>query len=158
LGFNSFAAGYKFKDKNEEIYFFKELKPSICKHLVYYRKIYNVEINRPLSGDEEQTVYLKNELENIQKYMVKRLDFYRYYRQGASHLDKFYFTRNQNNPELQYLESFHCERDTGFSTNADFIVTMILANDMLQEYLTEEIRKIWDKHGPYTDKGPVMLN
>ncbi len=133
-----FIYSYEFKNEKEEIEFFKVVKPNFCKHLLYHRKVYNIEMNRPLSGKEEKVLYLKNELDSIQKYTIKRLDFYRYYRQGATHSDVFYFTRGKIDTE-QYLESFSYERDPKFSTNADFKVTKILVNDMLQIYLMGEI-------------------
>lgn len=78
---------YTFPTEQEEITFFKEIKPRIFCKLIYYRKIYNIEMNRPVSGPDSIRSYLNRELENIHDYNCKRLDFYRYYRSGASHLD-----------------------------------------------------------------------
>lgn len=41
-------------------------------------------MNRPVSGPDSVKAYLNRELDNIQDYNHKRLDFYRYYRSGAS--------------------------------------------------------------------------
>ncbi len=57
--------------------------------------------------------------------------FYRYYRSCADYLDAAYFVRGKSDME-QYLETFYYERDPQFSTNCDFKVARILANDMLQ--------------------------
>lgn len=48
-------------------------------------------MNRPVSGPDSVKAYLNRELDNIQDYNHKRLDFYRYYRSGASYLDNVYF-------------------------------------------------------------------
>ncbi|WP_319266159.1 RteC domain-containing protein [uncultured Draconibacterium sp.] len=132
-----FILSYKFRDEMEEITFFKEIKPKFCYRLIYYRKIYNIEMNRP-AGANKQKEYLSEQLNEINKYNVKRLDFIRYYRSGASHLDSLYFLRGKMDTE-QYLETFYFELDPNFSTNCDFKVAKILSNDMLSAYLMHEI-------------------
>lgn len=39
-----FIHEYKFQDGEEEILFFKEIKPKLFCDLIYYRKMYNLEI------------------------------------------------------------------------------------------------------------------
>ena len=58
-----------------------------------------------------------------------------------THLDSLYYLRNRTDTAL-YLESFHYERDPRFSTNADFKVAKLLANDMLSVYLKEELEAL----------------
>lgn len=134
----TFILSYEFRDEAEEIMFFKEIKPKFCYRLIYYRKLYNIEMNRPVGGIATQKEYLDEELDTINKYTKKRLDFVRYYRSGSTHLDSLYFLRGKVDTE-QYLETFHYELDPNFSTNCDFKVAKILANDMLQAYLMQEI-------------------
>lgn len=133
-----FILAYKFQREEDEINFFKEIKPKFCYRLIYYRKLYNIEMNRPVAAVCKQKEYLYEELETIHKYTSKRLDFIRYYRSGSTHLDSLYFMRGRVDTE-QYLETFYYELDPNFSTNCDFKVAKILANDMLQAYLMQEI-------------------
>ena len=133
-----FIIVYKFKDEDEEIFFFKEVKPKIFCHLIYYRKVYNIEMHRPVASLEAQKEYLKVKMDAIHDFNNKILDFYRYYRSGATYLDAAYFVRGKPDTE-QYLETFYYERDPQFSTNADFKVAKIMANDMLQVYLLSEL-------------------
>lgn len=133
----AFILSYKFKDEEEEIFFFKEAKPKLCSRLIYYRKVYNIEMNRP-TGIDKQREYLCDIVNDINKYNCKRLDFIRYYRSCSSHLDTLYFLRGKTDTE-QYLETFNYEFDPNFSTNCDFKVAKILANDMLSAYLMHEI-------------------
>lgn len=137
-----FVLSYNFKDEDEEILFFKEAKPRLCSRLIYYRKVYNIEMNRP-TGIDKQREYLSELQDNINKYNTKRLDFIRYYRSGSSHLDILYFLRGKKNIE-QYLETFNYEFDPDFSTNCDFKVAKILANDMLSAYLVQEMELLND--------------
>ena len=138
----AFILSYDFKDEEEEIYFFKETKPKLCSRLIFYRKVYNIEMNRPI-GIEKQREYLCELLNDINKYNGKRLDFIRYYRSDSSHLDAFYFLRDKTDVE-QYLETFYYEFDPKFSTNCDFKVAKILANDMLSAYLMHEMELLED--------------
>lgn len=133
-----FVFTYTFKNEEEEILFFKDIKPKFCYRLIYYRKIYNIEMNRPLAGVDAQKEYLNKELNSINQYTTKRLDFIRYYRSGSTHLDSLYFSRGKMYTE-QYLETFYYELDPVFCTNCDFKVAKILANDMLLAYLMQEL-------------------
>lgn len=137
-----FILSHTFNDEEEEIMFFKEIKPKLCYRLIYYRKVYNIEMNRP-AGVEKQKEYLCEKLDEINKYNSKRLDFIRYYRSGSTHLDSLYFLRGKTDPE-QYLETFYYELDSNFSTNCDFKVAKILANDLLSAYLMNEIELLND--------------
>lgn len=98
-------------------------------------------MNRPVAGIEAQKEYLKKKLDEIQDFNNKILDFYRYYRSGAIYLDSVYFVRGKPDME-QYLEAFYYERDAQFSTNCDFKVANIMANDMLQIYLLSEVETL----------------
>lgn len=140
----SFISSYTFQSEEEEILFFKEIKPRLCFRLIFYRKLYNVEMDRP-TGIEKQREYLNDLLNGINKYNCKRLDFIRYYRSGSSIFDSLYFLRGQADTE-QYMETFSHEFDPNFSTNCDFKVAKILANDMLSDYLSSEIEALNDNN------------
>ncbi len=129
-----------FKSEAEEIEFFKVIKPRLYHRLIYYRKVYNIEMNRPV-GVDSQRAYLIDEIRAINRYNNKHSDFVRYYRSGMTHLDSLYYLRNRTDMAL-YLESFHYERDPKFSTNADFKVAKLLANEMLSVYLKGELEAL----------------
>lgn len=135
-----FITNYTFKSEAEEIEFFKVIKPRLYHRLIYYRKVYNIEMNRPV-GVESQKAYLIDEIKAINRYNTKRSDFVRYYRSGLTHLDSLYYLRGRIDTAL-YLESFHYKRDPMFSTNADFKVAKLLANELLSAYLKGELEAL----------------
>lgn len=100
-----FVAGYTFCFEAEEIEFFKVIKPRLYHRLIYYHKVYNIEMNRPV-GVDSQKAYLIDEIKAINRYNTKHSDFVRYYRSGMTHLDSLYYLRNRTDVSL-YLESFH---------------------------------------------------
>ena len=89
-----FVSSYTFESEAEEIEFFKTIKPRLYCRLIYYRKVYNIEMNRPV-GIESQYAYLHDEIKAIDRYNDKHSDFVRYYRSGMTHLDSLYYLRNR---------------------------------------------------------------
>lgn len=149
-----FITNYTFKSEAEEIEFFKVIKPRLYHRLIYYRKVYNIEMNRPV-GVESQKAYLIDEIKAINRYNTKRSDFVRYYRSGLTHLDSLYYLRGRIDTAL-YLESFHYERDPKFSTNADFKVAKLLANELLSAYLKGELEALEYVKTASTDSLPSV--
>lgn len=142
---------YTFRDDAEEIAFFKEIKPEICRYLLYYRKLYYIEINRPYGCTEQQREYLKKELSRLQLYIERRRFLYNYYRCGATHLDSYFFLRRNIHMRRaeHYGDSFSFERDPSFSTLCDFGIAKIRAHEMLRQYLLEELARLEHPGGEY---------
>ena len=149
-----FITNYTFKSEAEEIEFFKVIKPRLYHCLIYYRKVYNIEMDRPV-GVESQKAYLIDEIKAINRYNNKHSDFVRYYRSGITHLDSLYYLRGRTDTAL-YLESFHYERDPKFSTNADFKVAKLLANELLSAYLKGELEALEYVKTASTDSLPSV--
>ncbi|WP_080903998.1 RteC domain-containing protein [Parabacteroides sp. Marseille-P3160] len=145
----------KFNTYYEEITFFKEIKPRLFSKLIYYKKIHNLELNKPVCGYEAIKEYFEREQEYINLFHHKNNDFIQYYRLGKTILDEYYFLRNRHEPGLN-LESFYFERDPDFSTNYDFKAAKLLANDMLATYLKSELIKL--KQSEDTINGALSVN
>lgn len=139
-----FTIKYKFKNSTEEIKFFKEIKPQFSSKLFYHISIYNIETRKPNGGNKVIKKYLQNELDKLKRYFDNNLDFYKYYRTGSNYLDHKYFVRGKYDIRLS-LETFHFETDWKFCTSHDYKVSMILANDLLQVYLENELAELEKK-------------
>lgn len=133
-----FILKYKFKSTDEEINFFKEIKPQFASKLIYHLTLYNIETKRPNGGNKIMKKYLGKELDKLKNYFDYNLDFYKYYRAGANYLDHRYFVRDKYDIQLT-LDANIFENDTRFSTTHDFKVAKILANDLLQVYIEDEL-------------------
>lgn len=59
------VSGYTFPSPKEEIHFFKETKPQLFSKLIYYHKIYQLELNRPIANYPTLKAYLNKELEPL---------------------------------------------------------------------------------------------
>ena len=137
----TFSVKYKFASKDDEIEFFKHLKPQFVYKLIYYNEIYNIETNTPYGGEKVLRKFYNLELEKLKTYFDDNLDFYRYYRTGNTCLDKKYFLRGKHDIRLT-LDSFYFQADHRFTTSHDFKVAQIMANDLIQVYLEGEIHKL----------------
>lgn len=141
----TFTVSYTFASKEDEIRFFKEIKPQLFCRLIYYRKLYNIEMNRPKGGEDEQRDYLKRQLCRLNDYFNCNREFYKYYRSNETHMDEHYFLRKKPTIQLT-MESFYFERDPRFSTAADFKMAKVIGNDMVEEYLNGELERIAHRH------------
>lgn len=148
----SFVLKNSFKTKEAEILFFKNSKPQIYGKLIYYLKLFNIESKRPRGSKKSQAKYLNNHIERLQAFFNDNLEFYHYFRRGATTFDKQYFLRGQADIRL-HPDAFHFFTDEQFSTSHDSTVATILAFDMLIIHLKKEIDKL-NNNGMETINSP----
>lgn len=127
-----------FKNVDAEIHFFKYLKPVIVSKLIYYNAIYKIEAKRPFGGTKTIKKYLNRELEKLKRYFNNNLEFYKYYRTNSTYLDDTYFVRGNHDIKLS-LDTYYFEADHSFSTSHDYKVAKIIANDLIQVYIEDQL-------------------
>jgi hypothetical protein len=134
----TFILNYTFKNEEEEILFFKEIKPGIVSQLIYYVKLNNIESKRPTGSLEIQHNYFLCELEKLTLFFHNHLEFYRYYRMNSTFLDDKFFVRGREDLHL-HLDNLMIYIDPDFSTSQDYTVAKIIANDRLEVFLKTEL-------------------
>ena len=130
-----------FKNDEEEIHFFRCIKPQILGKLIYYNKIYRIETTCPVSNGKMYYSYFSGQLANLKREYIEHLcssDFYRYYRSGRTDRDDTYFKRGNINYH-DGLNSIVFEIDPEFSTFFDYKTARIISNDLLYTYLLTKI-------------------
>jgi hypothetical protein len=135
----NFVRENPFQTEEEEIYFFKLIKPKFFSKLIYYTKLWDMEIRRPIGGEKPQTRFFKKELKLINRFFEQNREFYLYYKSGAAHLDKTYFLRNSEDCYFSG-DCFLLNRDPQFSSSQDFKLATILAYESLRIFLTLAVR------------------
>ncbi|MDN4028894.1 RteC domain-containing protein [Chryseobacterium gambrini] len=132
-----FVLKYGFKSEKEEICFFREFKPSIVAKLIYYNTIYKIETKKPT---EKKAIkkYLKVELKKLKRYFKNNLDFYKYYRTGNASLDGRLFIRHNHDIKL-CLDTYYFQSDHNFATSHDYKVAKLIANDLIQVYIEDQL-------------------
>lgn len=126
-----------FRSINDEIHFFKYQKPGIVAKLIYYNAIYKIEARKPY-GAKPIKKYLTKELKKLKRFFDNNLDFYKYYRSNNTFLDDNFFVREKHDIRL-WLDTFYFEADHRFSTSHDYKVAKIIANDLIQVYLEDQL-------------------
>lgn len=130
-----------FTSDEEEINFFRKIKPQILGKLIYYNKIYRIETTCPVSNGKMYYSYFSTQLANLKREYIEHVcnsDFYRYYRSGRTDRDKTYFIRGNINYN-DGLNSIVFEIDPEFSTFFDYKTARIIANELLYAYLLTKI-------------------
>ncbi|WP_419486681.1 RteC domain-containing protein [Chryseobacterium bernardetii] len=129
---------YQFADWNEEIYFFKNTKPQFVALYIYYSKILSIEASKPFADPAALKSYFEQERSNLLYFYSEQKDFINYYRRKSTFLDKKYFTRFRFDFKLKLSPELY-SYDEEFSTSHDHLISQIIANDLLDQYLTNKI-------------------
>ena len=130
-----------FSSEQEEIDFFKNIKPQVLGKLIYYNKIFRIETTCPVNNGKMYYHYFESQFQILKAEYQESIcneDFYRYYRAGRADRDNSYFRLGQINYH-EGLKSGVFEIDVHFSTYYDNKVTHIIANELLYTYLLNKI-------------------
>ena len=131
---------HKFSSPEEEIYFFKDLKPIFISKLIYYKTVLSIETNLPTSKKNKIKFY-EDALNLIQENTNKNRKFYEYYRARASHKDKIYFLRNCD-ANIIKRDCSLINYDVKLCTTHDYNMAVMIANDTLTNYLENKIEQL----------------
>lgn len=131
----------EFKGKEEEIDFFKHIKPYVYSRLKFYAKLYNFLIERPTGSIKSQRNFIDQELKKLHIDAKRNVDFIKYYREKSTTLDAFYFVRGRDNISLVSNTS-HFYTDAEFSTSHDHTIAKIMAYDLLNIYYNQELNNL----------------
>ncbi|WP_158871987.1 RteC domain-containing protein [Maribellus comscasis] len=128
-----------FKNTEEEVRFFKEIKPYALGEYLYYSKLWEILIRQPVTSIRRRKKYLRQMITETQEFFNENTEFYLYYRSGSTHLDEKYFVRTEISCTL------NCSRfiyDPFFSTSHDYTLAAIKANEKIAIYCNEELNKL----------------
>lgn len=74
----------------------------------------------------------------LKRFFDSNLEFYKYYRTNSTYLDERYFVRGGYDVRLS-LDTYYFETDHNFTTSHDYKVAKIIANDLIQVYLEDQL-------------------
>ncbi|MBC6112808.1 RteC domain-containing protein [Pedobacter fastidiosus] len=136
----SYIDDHPFASPEEEIRFFKYIKPDFYQWQIYFNELYTIEENIPFADADAQRLHFENELIYVQRFFREYNFQYQYYKRDASELDNLYFIRGADNgsPLVPNVP----ELDASFSTNSDYLFSKIKAFEMLREWLSERINHL----------------
>ena len=133
------------KSLEEEITFFKEIKPKFKSLLLFYQQLLNIESRKPIGDREMIADYYLKELKILTHFFESNISFYQYIRSGASHLDSRFFVRGEYDIHLEPHEGL-IDADTLFNTSHDSKLAQVLAHELLITCLEKKILAIHHNH------------
>lgn len=150
---NKWVKNYSFECQKEEIYFFKELKPSLISKILFYQNVLKIESTLPPGKKAKKKHYIKA-INKLSEQTRENRDFYEYYRARATYNDHIYFIRRpykdifRDDPMQLYF-------DSKISTSHEYQVAKLISSDMLVNYLERKIDEINQKTGAANFRDPV---
>ncbi len=127
-----------FKNDDDEIHYFKNLKPTIISRLILYKRMLQIEYEKPHGAIEDKIDHLECELKRLNRYCKANAVFVKYIRSGRTHLDQEYFLR-RNAKVHQMYETFASEIDYTTGTGFDYRLAVLLAHDQIENFIQEKI-------------------
>jgi len=129
-----------FKDKFEEIYFFKFEKPEYYAQKIFHVALFTLMSQKPVGTDEMVRTYLLEELAFVSRFFKQHAFYYGYYRSGFTELDDSLFLRETliSSPLLMDLP----ELDPDFCTGGDYLFAKFIAYELLQDFILDQLKKL----------------
>lgn len=122
-----------FRNKDEEIAFFKQIKPGFHKELIYWAELMYIETNKPAGNKKILKEYYAKVLEYINIYFKRNQLLYTYYKMGHTSKDELLFMRETNCVPL--LPEYNVDLDSNFCTVNSSKLAKILAFEDVYQFI-----------------------
>ena len=139
LDLREYVNGHDFKTQEEEICFFKVTKSYVLGEYLFFSKLFEIEIRRPVTTMRAQKKYLKKMISQAQQFFNENPESYQYYRSGATNFDEKCFVRAKT---INCLNAHHFVVDLNFSTSHDYTLAAIKAYEKIIIYCKTEINQL----------------
>ncbi|WP_341222131.1 RteC domain-containing protein [Polaribacter atrinae] len=127
-----------FKNTQEEITFFKNIKPGICGEIKFFKIQMAYKTEKPFVSIEKQKKHIHKELRSLESKKKKNLNFYRYIKQGQTALDEMYFVRGNEQLAL-FSQTDYPDIDPEFTTSHDLLASEVVTYELLSNYFKQEL-------------------
>ena len=130
---------YQFLSIDEEIAFFKQVKPQID-HVYIYLKLLLEFYNSYNWIAYRNTKIYKQKIEKILEFLQLHKEFHTYLKSGASHYDEFYFRRMAETNKPRTIYNFNA--DPLVCCSHGFLMAMIMAYERFEQFCNYHIQQI----------------
>lgn len=131
----------KFANEEEEIWFFKTMKPKFTSLIEYYTMVYHAELFMPVTEEENASAFWKKEKDKANNFYRLHAAFCEYYKSGDTHFDRNYFLRSQCSNPLAAGNKLY-DTDAEMITSHGHLATSLLAYDMYSTYIAQQANKV----------------
>ncbi|SKA32901.1 RteC protein [Chitinophaga eiseniae] len=131
-----FGRDYVFKDRKEELTFYKEVKPKFVREWFFYCRLFSLEASMPVGSSEQQACWMKRQLEELNQYLTDNQFLYLYSRSGQTYMDEQLFVAEPADAlVLMYARDSEPDGGNTFS----YLLGKIQAAEDLAAYLLRRI-------------------
>jgi hypothetical protein len=130
----------RFSSENDEIEFFRNVKPHFTQHIEYYIILSEALVCVP--GEPSKAIcYWELEGKRFKRFCERNEEFVRYYESGQRFKDSLYFLKR--NAGINYIpKSPVYDVDPDYCTSHDHLVRSFLANKKYWEYSKERLEAL----------------
>ena len=128
---------HTFDSIQDEIKFFKEIKPNIVAKLIFYKELLFLVATLPVEKNKKVKHYEKK-LEVIRHFNRKNREFIKYIKSQSTHFDELYFSRKMYR-DLFLTDCIIINHDAKLCTSHDFLVAEVLAYELLTLHIENRI-------------------
>jgi hypothetical protein len=135
LSIQEMIEGYQFTDQQEEISFYKTLKPKFVGLIDFFTLLYKSVLFQPEDAPGKKK-YWKRELTTCKKFLSKHKPFCRYYEQGDTGMDPVYFVQQNNQQPLIFGIN---ENNRRVITSYSHLLAQIISVKKYQCYIQQKM-------------------
>lgn len=133
-----FLSDYQFMNDEEEILFFKELKPSLQKENIFWSEIFYIESKRPKGDKKTIEKYYLNHIWHINEFFQRNYILYTYYITDFEEENRRLFLRKSDSDSL-FPEYEDIDLDNNFSTINSYKIARFMALEEVTTYLSSNL-------------------
>lgn len=128
-----------FGSDEEEVIFFKKVKPKFLAKLLYYAWLYNLCTHKTEDATENLRKQYNKTLKRISAFQKRHHTFYRYIKSGDTFLDEKLFMRGNSEMNMYLDPEYYCF-ERSFNTSYDHVLAKLLANKSIVTYIHEKLK------------------
>jgi len=147
-----FIETHHFEKKEDEIEFFKKIKPEMVSLRIEHGLRYNLIVNKPIGTNKGQAKYFEEELKALQSFLRLNAFHYQYFKNEYKELDHLYFIRNSGPLSIPVPET--PDADDDFSTPMSYLFAKFIAYERIQYFIIKQISFLQARDLPGTPIAP----
>lgn len=130
---------YQFINDEEEIQFFKTIKPKFTGYIEYLMLVNHGLLFIPTESNDAQQIYWQYEVERMGRFKDRNKAFVEYYESGSTQNDRKYFLPVNGELSHQFSRIYDLHGD--FVTSHDHLVASLFAEKKYHEFAKKKLNE-----------------
>jgi hypothetical protein len=136
---------FDFTDSQDEIFFFKHIKPLFTSEIEYYGLLHHAQLFKSGTNDPGKLQeFWKRESKRLMRFRDENEDFYNYYKRGDTDYDETWFLRS-NSDLSNFLTAASYDLDVKANTSHDWMIARIMALEKYDVYVRKEMAELEER-------------